>query len=49
MAARRCSVPVPVVAQNSWKKRPLFRRTEGDGPEEHDGLFRTGAEAADLL
>ncbi|CAM9143066.1 unnamed protein product [Sphacelaria rigidula] len=39
----------PVAEETSWKKRPLFRRREEGGQPSHDGFFRTGAEAADML
>eukprot|EP00904_Undaria_pinnatifida_P004700 jgi/Undpi1/14230/HiC_scaffold_9.g03879.m1 len=35
--------------KTSWNKRPLFRRKEDLAKGGHDGYFRTGAEAADML
>ena len=35
--------------QTTWNKRPLFRRKEDMTKGGHDGYFRTGAEAADML
>lgn len=39
----------PVAEETSWNKRPLFRRKEDLTKGGHDGYFRTGAEAADML